>query len=176
MEEIPKELILHSDQTGIRFVPSSTWTMERRGERRVEMVGVNDKQQITAILCSSAAGEFLPIQLIYTGKTDRCHPRYPFPPEWNVTHSHNHWSNEDTMVQYVDNIILPYVEKVREEVDAEKVIMDNFKGHKTTKMTMQSLGRKQHSHHIDPSKHDRQTPTDGYFSQQVCEGVPEERV
>ena len=138
MEEIPGELILNWDQIGIRFVPSSTWTMERRGERRVEMVGVNDKRQITAVFCSSAAGEFLPIQLIYTGKTDCCHPRYPFPPEWNVTHSRNHWSNEDTMVQYVDNIILPYVEKVREEVGAEKaaiVIMDNFKGQTTTKIT-----------------------------------------
>ena len=52
--------------------------MERRGERCVEMVGVNDKRQITAVFCGSAAGEFLPIQLIYTGKTDRCHPRYHF--------------------------------------------------------------------------------------------------
>ena len=80
MEEIPGELILNWDQTGIRFVPSSTWTMERRGERRVEMIGVNDKRQITAVFCSSASGEFLPIQLIYTGKMAR-HPRYPFPPE-----------------------------------------------------------------------------------------------
>ena len=138
MEEIPGELILNWDQTGIRFVPSSTWTMERRGERRAEMIGVNDKRQITAVFCGSASGEFLPVQLIYTGKTARCHPRYLFPPEWNVTHSRNHWSNEDTMEEYVDNIILPYVEKVREKVGAEKaalVIMDNFKGQTTTKIT-----------------------------------------
>ena len=62
MEEIPGKLILNWDQTaGIKFVPSSTWTMERRGEHRVEMVGVNDKRQITAVFCSSTAGEFLPI-------------------------------------------------------------------------------------------------------------------
>ena len=112
MEEIPGELVLNWDQTGIRFVPSSTWTMERRGERRVEMVGVNDKRQITAVFCGGASGKFLPVQLIYTGKTARCHPRYPSPPEWNVTHLCNHWSNEDTMEEYVDNIILPYAEKV----------------------------------------------------------------
>ena len=46
MEEIPAELVLNWDQTGIRLVPSSTWTMEKKGERRVEMVGVNDKCQI----------------------------------------------------------------------------------------------------------------------------------
>ena len=138
MEEIPGELVLNFDQTGMKLVPSSTWTMERRGERRVEMVGVNDKQMITAVFCGSATGEFLPIQLIYTGKTDRCHPQYPFPLDWNVTHSRNHWSNEDTMVEYVDNIIMPYVEKVREKVGAEQaalVIMDNFKGQTTTKIT-----------------------------------------
>ena len=42
------------------------------------------------------------------------------------------------MEEYVDNIILPYVEKVREKVGAEKaalVIMDNFKGQTTTKIT-----------------------------------------
>ena len=48
MEETPAELVLNWDQTGIKLVPSSTWTMERKGERRVEMVGVNDKRQITA--------------------------------------------------------------------------------------------------------------------------------
>ena len=48
MEEIPGDLILNWNQTGIRFVPSSTWTMERRGERHVEMVGMNDKCQTTA--------------------------------------------------------------------------------------------------------------------------------
>ena len=66
MEEIPGELILNWDQTGIRFVPSSTWTMERIGERRVEMIGVNDKRQITEVFCGSTSGEFLPVQLIYT--------------------------------------------------------------------------------------------------------------
>ena len=82
MEEIPARAC---SQLGIRLVPSSTWTMERRGERRVEMVGVNDKRQITA-------GEFLPLQLIYKGKSSRCHPRYEFPSDWNITHSPKHWS------------------------------------------------------------------------------------
>ena len=67
MEEIPAELVLNWDQTGIRLVPSSTWTMERRGEHRVEMVGVNDKRQITAVFCGNALGEFLSLQLIYYG-------------------------------------------------------------------------------------------------------------
>ena len=141
MEEIPAELVLNWDQTGIRLVPSSTWTMERRGEHRVEMVGVNDKHQITAVFCGIALGEFLPLQLIYKDKSSRCHPRYEFPSDWNITHSPKHWSTEDTTLQYIDNIILPYVAKVRDDVGADTaalVIMDNFKG-QTTQQVIQRL-------------------------------------
>lgn len=53
-------------------------------------------------------GDFLPPQLIYQGKTPRCLPQNEFPPEWNITFTENHWSNERTMREYFDQIILPY--------------------------------------------------------------------
>jgi len=80
------------------------------------------------------------------------------------------------MVKYVDNIILEYAEKVREKVGAEKaalVIMDNFKGQATTKITK---CLQENNILLASSKHDRQTPTNGYFSQQTCKRVPEEKV
>ena len=40
MEEIPAELILNWDQTGIMIVPSNSWTMDKMGTKRVEIVGV----------------------------------------------------------------------------------------------------------------------------------------
>ena len=39
MEKILPELILNWDQTGIKLVPSTDWTMEEQGARRVELVG-----------------------------------------------------------------------------------------------------------------------------------------
>lgn len=60
MESIPDELILNWDQTGLNIVPSSAWTMEQRGAKRVEVVGVKDKRQITGVFCCSLSGEFLP--------------------------------------------------------------------------------------------------------------------
>ena len=48
-EEIPPQLILNWDQTGIHVVPSSTWTMDRQGVKRVELIGANDKRQITLL-------------------------------------------------------------------------------------------------------------------------------
>ena len=79
MEEIPPELILNWDQTGIKLVPSTSWTMEEQGARRVELVGLNDKGQITVVFCGNILGAFLPIQVIYQGKTERCHPHFNFP-------------------------------------------------------------------------------------------------
>ena len=71
----------------------------------------------------------MPLQLIYGGKTQRCHPVYDFPDDWCVTHSENHWSNEETKVQYIQDIIVPYVTSVQEMLG--KNIVDNFRGQLT---------------------------------------------
>ena len=47
MEEIPDDLIINWDQTGIKYVPVSNWTMEVKGGKRVEAAGVDNKRQIT---------------------------------------------------------------------------------------------------------------------------------
>ena len=39
MEDIPLELVLNWDQRGIKIVPSSDWTMEQQGAKRVGIAG-----------------------------------------------------------------------------------------------------------------------------------------
>ena len=73
------------------------------------------------------------MQLIYGGKTDLCHPKYEFPAEFNITHSENHWANTATMIDYVDKIIAPYVDKIKDHLDLPLgrkalVIFDCFRG------------------------------------------------
>ena len=63
LDEIPNELIINFDQTGINYVPVSIWTMEKQEAKRVEIIGKNDKRQITAVLGGTLNGEFLPVQL-----------------------------------------------------------------------------------------------------------------
>ncbi len=140
MEEIPAELILNWDQTGLNLIPSATWTMEKRGTKRVAIKGMNDKRQITAVFCVNLNGEFLPIQLVYGGKTNRCHPPYPFPTDWQITHSKNHWSNEITMLSYVKEVIVPFVERVRSDLGCNEdqpalAMFDHFNGQLTEKIT-----------------------------------------
>ena len=65
IEEIPVSLVINWDQSGINYAPVSQWTMAKEGSKRVEVVGLNDKQQITAVFGGTLCGKFLPIQLVY---------------------------------------------------------------------------------------------------------------
>lgn len=69
MEEIPFSLIINWDQTAINYIPLSSWTMEKRGSKRVEIIGLNVKRQITAVFAGTLTGDFLPPQLIYRDTT-----------------------------------------------------------------------------------------------------------
>ena len=101
MEDIPFDLIINWDQTGIHYVPVGSWTMDKVGSKRVEIAGVDDKRQIMAVFAGSLTGDFLPPQLIYKGTTHRCLPTVQFPSGWHITCNENHWSNECTMKAYI---------------------------------------------------------------------------
>ena len=136
MENIPPELVFNWDHTGISIVPGSSWTMELKGSKRVEIVGISDKRQITAVLCGTLTGEFLPPQLIYQGKTSARLPRHKFPDDWHITCTPNHWSNEDKTREYINKIIIPYVQQKRKELKLSSdqpalALFDVFKGQQT---------------------------------------------
>ena len=101
MNEIPPDLIINWDQTALKIVPTGDWTMNKSGEKIVPIVGSDDKRQITAVLAATLTGKYLQPQLLYQGKTHRCHPTIEFPTGWDIWHSSNHWSNEGTMKRYI---------------------------------------------------------------------------
>ena len=84
MDEVPHELIINWDQTGLNYVPVSSWTMAEEGCKHVEIDGKDDKRQITSVFACSMAGNFLPPQLIYKGKITRCLPKFNFPSDWSI--------------------------------------------------------------------------------------------
>ena len=43
--------------------------MEKEGAKCIEIKGLDDKRQITAVFGGTLTGEFLPIQLVYQGST-----------------------------------------------------------------------------------------------------------
>ncbi|KAK3098237.1 hypothetical protein FSP39_017476 [Pinctada imbricata] len=132
--KIPDALVINWDQTGVNLVPCGEWTMNETGAKQVPIKGVDDKRQIIALLAVAKSGDILPPQLLYQGLSDKCHPVHKFPDDWDIFHSENHWSNADTMRRYVERVIVPYVDKIKEELDLplkQKAlcVFDVFKAH-----------------------------------------------
>lgn len=148
LEEIPDDLVVNWDQTGIHYVPVSDWTMEKVGAKRVEIVGANDKRQITAVFAGTMSGEFLPPQLIYQGKTPKCLPPLDsIPSDWDITFTENHWANETTVMRYLEKILFPYFEAKRAELQLSAdypclVVFDRFRGQCTPRIN--SMLKKRH--------------------------------
>jgi hypothetical protein len=105
----------------------------KKGTKRIEIAAADDKRQITAVFGSALSGNFLPLQLIFEGTTPRCLPKVHFPEGWRISYSKNYWSNQTTMVDYINHIIVPYVTAKRKELGLCQtypalVIFDCFKG------------------------------------------------
>jgi len=53
--------------------------MEKEGAKVVSIANSDDKRQLTAVLPVTATGEYIAPQIIYKGKTTKCHPEIRFP-------------------------------------------------------------------------------------------------
>ena len=133
MEDIPAELVINFDQTGIKYVPTSSWMLEKEGSKSLAIVGKDNKRQITAVIGCSMSGDILPFQLTYEGKTSQCLPSYNFQRGFDITCNPTHWSNEMTMLRYLDKVVFPYVAQKREDLGMPAdfpalLLFDNFSG------------------------------------------------
>ncbi len=130
MEEIPSQLVINWDHTGINYVPVSNWTMAKEGSKRIEIFGKDDKWQITVVFAGTMSGDFLYPQILYAGKTPQCLPSVKFQERWHVSYTENHWANEKTTADCIHLILLPYIEKKQIELSLATalVIFDRFKG------------------------------------------------
>ena len=104
---------------------------------------MDDKRQVTAVVCGSLTGKLLPFQLIYQGKTSVCLPKVTLPQDWHITCTDNHWSNEQKTLEYIELVLLPYLKNTRRELGLTEsfpsmVLFDAFNG-QTTDSTYQLL-------------------------------------
>ena len=136
---IPKRLIINIDQVGLQLVPRSDFSMAPRGATQVCQVGAKDKRTITGVLGCTLKGQLLPPQMIYSGKTDRCHPVNEFPPGWHITHNETHWADGETMKDYLKEVLIPYIETARSNQNYDEdqkalLILDTFAAHCTDEL------------------------------------------
>ena len=172
MNDVPEDLIFNWDQTGINLVPGALWTMDKKGNKWIKIAGLQDKRQITAVICGSIIGEILPPQLIYGGKTAICHPQISFPHNWVISHSSNHWSNEETMLQHIRDVIVPFVDSTRQRLELPEdqpalAIFDHFKGQLTEAITTELEENFIHSVIIPPNCTGELQPMDIYVNKVV---------
>ena len=66
---IPGSMIINIDQTPLKYVPTSNLTLAEKEATCVTMESSSDKRCITGTFSITFSNEFLPMQLIYGGKT-----------------------------------------------------------------------------------------------------------
>jgi len=116
---VPDELIINCDETNIQYVPRSSHTLSRVGTKKVRLIGVNaEKPQCTVTLGASASGNLLHPQIIFGGKTKKTLLNTaPVPSGWLYSYTTSHWQTEESYINYVEHIIVPYKNKVIKELN-----------------------------------------------------------
>ena len=112
---IPDEFITSVDQTASKFVDTDNITMAAKREKHISRAGATDKRTITVILCESPDGCMLPFQLIHTGKMEMSLPDFTSPDGFCLAFNQKHWSNETETIRSIEDLLVPYIEKVKEE-------------------------------------------------------------
>ena len=117
------------------FALISNYTLAEKGTSRVSVPGTSDYRQISGTFGVTMAGDFLPIQFIYEGKTKNCQPKFNFLKELHITQTPNHWANEDISITMLNEILIPYIDGKRKELNLQSkrwlLICDVFNGQST---------------------------------------------
>ena len=99
-------VLLNLDQIPSPYSLINRYTMTKEGSKQVAIAGSADHRQITGTFTITLSGKFRRPQLIYQGNTKKCYPSFKFPDDFNVTHSSNHWSNEEKTKGLINVVIM----------------------------------------------------------------------
>ena len=153
--------MINLDQTHLKLVQCGNNTLAKKNSTNVTIAGSADKRSITGTFSITLSGNFLPVQLIYGGKTNQSLPRYKFPDEFSLSVNEKHFSNTKESIKLLKEIIIPYVEKERIALGLESeqkalVVMNVFTGQMTA-----DIRGKQHSSNKRTTKHEKVLPAFG---------------
>ena len=98
----------------LSYVSKGKYTFSFKGAKNVPIRAVDDKCQVTPTFAVSYTGDFLPIQLTYSWKIKRSLPTFSLAPFFSVTFTKNHWSNAAKYVEFFEEIIMPYLEDIKQ--------------------------------------------------------------
>ena len=127
---------MNFNQTPLKYAPVANQTLVRKGTKHVAVKGQSFKKAITTTFGITFSMKFLPMQLIYGGKTERSFPKVKFPDSFSLSANEKHFSNTQESLKLIEEIITLYVEKERVMLDLGKdqlglLIIDAFSGQVT---------------------------------------------
>ena len=130
---------MNLDQTPLKYCTVLHNTMVKKGVKSVSITGSGDKRGITGTFVITLDRKFLPIQLIYGGKTKQSLPCYKFPESFSLSVNPKHFSNTEELIKIINEIVVPYVEKEMEKLGDKSqpalLILDIFRGQMTSEVT-----------------------------------------
>jgi len=125
-EDIPPQLWVNSDQTQAVYAPGDKMTWAEAGSKQVPVIGAEEKRAITILVSVVSDGTALPMQAIYSGKTNRSQPSKNAPKFRDLINASfllqesgtaTYWSNIQTMKDFVNRILAPYFNKKKAELN-----------------------------------------------------------
>ena len=133
---ILSSMVINIDQTLLKYAPVSNQTLAKKGSNHVAIHGSSYRQAIAATFGITNDNHFLPMQLIYGGKSLRSLPRFEFPKSFSLSANEKHFSNTSESLKLLDEIIIPYFTAERERQQLEinhpaLLLMDVFRGQMT---------------------------------------------
>ena len=114
MEDTPIDFVVNLDQAPLSYVSPGKYTFNPSGAKTAPMKEIHDKRQITVTFAVIITSKFLPVQVIYEGKTHICLPNFDFSKCFNVPYSANHCLNTAKSIELFEQIIFPYLNDVKE--------------------------------------------------------------
>ncbi|KAF7372434.1 DDE superfamily protein [Mycena venus] len=120
--DIPPELIVNMDQTGVMLMVANNKTYNPKGSRQLDIHGRDEKRAYSLLVGSTPKGKLLTFQQVWSGKTKASLPRdnapgmaaakkyrfhFAFAESKKTT---SHFSTLKTMKEWVHYVLVPYIE------------------------------------------------------------------
>ena len=80
--------------------------MDQKGESNAPIAGISDRGNITATFSITLGNKYLPMQLIYQGKTCQTLPKVKFQDSFSLRLNESHYSNENEALKFIEEIIV----------------------------------------------------------------------
>ena len=94
----------------------------------MHLEGSADKGSITATFIITLNGDFLPMQLIYAGKTIQNFPWFKFSDSFWLSVNPSHFSNTTASIKVKEEVVVPFVNEQRRSLQlpskAASIVMD----------------------------------------------------